>query len=447
MKKFAYIFLFLSISTSIIAQNDNEVLKVKLNESGSHYFQTTFLNQIWVRGTENNPGTTIEENPESNSFDIGLRRTRIQMYGQLTDRAFIYFQFGQNNFNAQYNSTGNRKIAPFFHDALGEYRISEKNQLKIGGGLSIISGLSRFSQPSIGTITTMDVPVFAQTTVDQIDQFSRKLSIYARGQIGHWDYRFILSDPFPISSNGQTPPALSNYANFSTKGHSLQQQAYLIYQFFDQENHTTPYMTGSYLGSKKIVNIAGGLIHQSDAMWSKNALGDTTYQQMMHWAIESFVDIPLNKTTHSALNAYLGYFNTNYGTNYLRYNGVMNPANGSNLTSNNSISGQGPSYGNAYPMFGTGHVIYTQIGYLLASKNANMSNRWMPYASASLASFDRLNGLPTNTYHWGMNYYLQGNKAKLSLDLENRPSYFVKEGEVKSGDRLNSLTLQFQLFI
>ena len=248
MKKIAYIFLFLSISTSIIAQNDNEVLKVKLNESGSHYFQTTFLNQIWVRGTENNPGTTIEGNPESNSFDIGLRRTRIQMYGQLTDRAFIYFQFGQNNFNAQYNSTGNRKIAPFFHDALGEYRISEKNQLKIGGGLSIISGLSRFSQPSIGTITTMDVPVFAQTTVDQIDQFSRKLSIYARGQIGHWDYRFILSDPFPISSNGQTPPALSNYANFSTKGHSLQQQAYLIYQFFDQENHTTPYMTGSYLG-------------------------------------------------------------------------------------------------------------------------------------------------------------------------------------------------------
>lgn len=447
MKNFAYFILFLSISNTIFGQTDNEVLKVKLNESGSHYFQTTFLNQVWVRTTENNPGTTVEGNPESSTFDIGLRRTRIQLYGQLTDRAFIYFQFGQNNFNAQYNSTGNRKIAPFFHDALGEYRVSDKNQLKIGGGLSIISGLSRFSQPSIGTITSMDVPVFAQTTVDQIDQFSRKLSVYARGQIGHWDYRFILSDPFPISSNGQTPPALSNYANFSTKGHSLQQQAYLIYQFFDHENHTTPYMTGSYLGTKKIVNIAGGFIHQSNAMWSKNAVGDTTYQQMMHWAVESFVDIPLNKARHSAINAYLGYFNTNYGTNYLRYNGAMNPANGTNLNSSNSITGQGATYGNSYPMFGTGHIIYSQIAYLLPSKTAGMSNRWMPYLASSLASYDRMNGLPVNTYNLGINYYLQGNKAKLSLDLQNRPSYFVKDGEVKSGDRLNSLTLQFQLFI
>jgi hypothetical protein len=201
------------------------------------------------------------------------------------------------------------------------------------------------------------------------------------------------------------------------------------------------------LGTKKIVNIAGGFIHQSDALWSKNALGDTTYQQMMHWAIESFVDIPLNKAKHSAINAYLGYFNTNYGTNYLRYNGAMNPANGTNLTASNSITGQGPTYGNAYPMFGTGHVIYSQIGYLLPSKNANMSNRWMPYASTSLASYDRINGLSVNMYNVGINYYLQGNKAKLSLDVQNRPSYFVKDNQVMSSNRLNSVTLQFQLFI
>jgi hypothetical protein len=372
----------------------------------------------------------------------------MQLFGQITDRTFIYFQFGQNNFNAQYNSTSNRKIAPFFHDALGEYRISDKNQLKVGGGLSIISGLSRFSQPSIGTITTMDVPVFAQTTVDQIDQFSRKLSVYARGQIGHWDYRYILSDPFPITSNGQTPPALAPVSNFALKGHNLQHQAYLIYQFFDQEAHTTPYMTGSYLGTKKIVNIAGGFIYQKDAMWNKAAASpDTTYQNMAHWAIESFVDIPLNKEKHSALNAYICYFNTNYGTNYLRYNGVMNPANGTTATSVNSISGQGPVYGNSYPMFGTGSVVYTQIGYLLPSKNATMSNRWMPYASATLASYDKLNGFSNNTFNAGINYYIQGNKSKLSLDFQNRPSFQVNQGELVKGQRLNSVTLQFQLFI
>ena len=419
---------------------DTELLKLKLNESGSRYFQITFLNQVWVRGNENNPGTLVEGVAENQSFDIGLRRTRMQMMGQITDRAFIYFQFGQNNFNAQYNSASNRKIAPFFHDALGEYRLSSANQLKIGGGLSIISGLSRFSQPSIGTITTLDVPVFAQTTVDQTDQFSRKLSIYARGQVGHFDYRLILSDPFPIMSNGQTPPALATVANFAQKGHSLQQQGYLIYQFFDHENHTTPYMTGSYLGSKKIVNIAVGGIYQANAMWAKGIQGDTTYQDMKHFAIESFVDMPINAAKHTAISAYLGYFNTNYGQNYLRYNGIMNPANGTNLTAANSITGQGPTYGNAYPMFGTGHVVYTQIGYLNAS-------RFMPYAAATIAKYDRLGNSTSSTYNFGLNYYLQGNKAKLSLDLQNRPSYEVKQGEIVSGNRLNSLTLQFQLFI
>jgi hypothetical protein len=439
MKNLCVIFLAMLGIHQAFAQ-DNEALKIKLNESGSHYFQTTFLNQIWVRSNESNPGTTIQGDPASSSFDIGLRRTRIQMFGQITDRTFIYFQFGQNNFNSMYNSNnGNRKIAPFFHDALGEYRVSDKNQLKVGGGLSIIAGLSRFSQPSIGTITTMDVPVFAQTTVDQIDQFSRKLSVYARGQVGKWDYRFILSDPFPINSNGQTPPALSRVANFSTKGHSLQQQTYIMYQFFEHETHTTPYMTGSYLGTKKIANIAVGMIHQSDALWSKTAAGDTTNHDLMHWAVEGFLDMPL--ANKSAINAYLGYFNTNYGTNYLRYNGIMNPANGTTLTASNSITGQGPTYGNAYPMFGTGHVIYGQFGYLFPSK------RWMPYASATLAQYDRMQGLSTNTYNLGINYYIQGNKSKLSLDFQNRPSYQVQSDVIKASDRLNTLTLQFQLFI
>lgn len=441
MKK---LILFLVLQAFFFAQiaaqtTDNEVLKFKLNESGSHFFQATFLNQIWVRANQSNPGTLVEGEAQAQTFDIGLRRTRMQLFGQITDRTFLYFQFGQNNFNAQYNSTGNRKIAPFFHDAMGEYRVSNKNQLKIGGGLTILSGLSRFSQPSIGTITTLDVPVFAQTTVDQTDQFSRKLTIYARGQIGHWDYRFGLSDPFPISSNGQTPPSLSSVANFTTKGHSLQQNAYVIYQFLDQESHLTPYMTGSYLGTKKIVNIAAGIINQQHAMWAKTATGDTTFQNMTHWAIESFVDLPLLGATKSAINAYLGYFNTNYGQNYLRYNGIMNPANGTNLPATRSINGQGPTYGNAYPMFGTGQVVYAQAGYL--------RGKWMPFISTTWAKYDRLNGLATSTYVFGLNYYLQGNKSKVSLELQNRPTYQVNGSDLSAGQRQNSLTLQFQLFI
>jgi len=47
----------------------------------------------------------------------------------------------------------------------------------------------------------------------------------------------------------------------------------------------------------------------------------------------------------------------------------------------------------------------------------------------------------------GVNYYLQGNKSKLSLDYQSRPSFETKNGEVISGQRLSTLTLQFQLFI
>ncbi len=171
-----------------------EELKLKLNEDGSHYIKATFMNQVWFRYADYNPGTTVLGSPTSSGFDIGLRRTRFQIYGQLTDHVTFYFQMGQNNFNFISGNGGtpdnnspyvNRKAQFFIHDALADYRIKKGSDLLyIGGGLTIANGLSRFSQPSISTIMSMDVPVFAQATVDQTDEFSRKLSLYARGQIG-----------------------------------------------------------------------------------------------------------------------------------------------------------------------------------------------------------------------------------------------------------------------
>lgn len=441
--------VFLSAFTSFAnaqTKPEKDALKINLNEDGSHYFQFTILNQTWLRFNQSNPGTTVQGKEKSNTFDIGLRRTRFQIFGQITDKVFVYFQFGQNNFNSQYNTGANRKQAAFFHDALAEYKVSKGNEFKLGGGLTIANGLSRFSQPSIGTILTMDVPVFAQTTVDQIDEFSRKLSVYARGQVGKLDYRVVLSDPFPIASAGTALPALSpTVANYAQRGHQLQPQGYFIYQFFDHESHITPYMTGTYLGKKKIFNIAVGGIMQKEAMWKAGTVGDTVYQDLKLFAIESFLDMPLNKEKQTAISAYAGYFNTDYGTNYLRYNGIMNTANGSNLNAGNSITGQGPSFGNSYPMFGTGHVIYSQIGYLLpAFKKGN--TRLLPYASFQSAKYDRLEGLSTNVFNVGLNCMLKEHKSKFTLDWQNRPTYAVNAGEVVKGDRLNSVVLQYQVF-
>lgn len=260
---------FLCASYNLLAQEKakeiNE-LRFDLNSEGNHYLKATFLNQIWFRFDQSNPGTRVLNESAPHTFDIGLRRTRFQFYGQLTDRVFFYFQFGQNNFNFLSQNAGNRKVRAFFHDAIGEYRISKGSEkLILGGGLTITNSLSRFSQPAIGSIATLDVPIFAQATVDQTDEFSRKLIMYARGQLGKLDYRIVLSDPFPITTNGQPLPALSNNATFSQRGHHKQYQGLFVYNIFDKEGHVTPYMTGTYLGKKRVLNLEAGFITQSKA--------------------------------------------------------------------------------------------------------------------------------------------------------------------------------------
>jgi len=450
MKNFLFVVAFGLLAGSLWSQSspEKDALKFNLNESGSHYFQATFLNQTWLRYNESNPGTLVQGQSQDQTFDIGLRRTRIQMFGQITDKAFLYFQFGQNNFNSQFNTGSNRKLAAFFHDALCEFKVGQGNALKLGGGLTIANGLSRFSQPSIGTIMTMDVPVGLQITVDQTDEFSRKLSVYARGQVGKLDYRLVLSDPFPINSNGQALPALSSsVANFSQVGRHKQAQGYLVWQFFEHEGHNTPYMTGTYLGKKKIFNIAVGGMFQKNAMWLRGAAGDTIYQDMKHFAVESYLDMPLSKEKGTAISAYVGFTNADFGTSYLRYNGIMNPANGSSLAAQNSINGQGPTFGNSFPMFGTGKLIYAQLGFLLPNKLLNGHGQLMPYASTTLADYDRLGPLPTNVYNAGINWLLNGHKAKISLDWQNRPTYDVTPSQITLGERKNTLTLQYQIFI
>ena len=420
-------------------------MKFSLNDVGSHYLKWTFLNQVWLRYNDSNPGTTVLGEPASSTFDIGLRRTRIQFYGQLTDHVFFYTQFGQNNFNflagQNSNNSGNRKFQAFFHDALGEFKAwKNRDKLKIGAGLTITNGLSRFSQPSVSTIMTMDVPVFAQATVDQTDEFSRKLSVYTRGQLGKFDYRLAISDPFPVTSNG-TPsdPTPGPNANFAQRGHHKQYQGFFQYNFFEKEPHTTPYMTGTYLGKRKIFNIEAGFITQNNAMWSSPDGGTSIdYHDMKLWSVALFYDAPLNSERGTAISAYAGYFDLDYGPNYLRYNGSMNPANG-------ITNGPGPgSQGNAFPMFGTGEVIYAQAGYLLQQKLLGDGGTLMPYASVMIGNFDHLNK-QMDVYNLGVNWLLKGHSSKLTLDFQSRPVYSLQNDIITRTTRRGQVVLQFQV--
>jgi len=427
---------------------DKTELKYSLNQSGSHFFKVTFLNQAWFRYNQSNPGTTVIQEPKASTFDIGLRRTRMQMFGQLSDHVFVYFQFGLNNFNYlnggfSSNSSSNRKVQAFFHDAVGEYLVwKNKDYLKIGGGLTIVNGLSRFSSPSVSSIMSMDVPLFAQATVDQTDEFSRKLSLYARGQVGHLDYRIALSDPFPIQTNGAAVPTYGPNSIFALKGHHKQFQGFFMWQFFDKESHQAPgYNTGTYLGTRKVLNLEAGFITQKNAMVRVDAPGDTVYQNMNLWSVASFLDMPLNRETGTAINAYLGYFHTDYGKNYLRFNGTMNPASG--LASGYPAGTQG----NAYPMFGTGNVVYGQFGYLMKRNLLGAGNgTFMPYLQAQIANYQRLTQT-LGVYTIGLNYLIRGHNSKITLDYQNRPYYETAGSQYAPAGRRGQLTLQYQIFI
>ena len=437
-----YIFLMIAVSSAWAQTTPIEEMKVKLNEDGSHYLKATFSNQIWLRYNQSNPGTLVQGESANETVDIGLRRTRIQFFGQITDHVFFYTQFGQNNFNFLSQNAGNRKLQAFFHDALGEYKVWKGNdRLKFGGGLTITNGLSRFSQPSVSTIMTMDVPVFAQATVDQTDEFSRKLSVYARGQLGKFDYRLVLSDPFPINTNGQTPPAINPSATFSQVGHHKQYQGFFAYNFFDKESHITPYMTGTYLGKKKVFNLEAGFISQSKATWTRETpAADTVYYAMNLWSVALFYDAPLNAEKGTALSAYAGYFDYDFGPGYLRYNGSMNPANG---IQNGPFAA---SQGNAFPMFGTGSIVYAQLGYLLKKDLLGEGNgTLMLFASLMSADFDRLKDR-MNVIDVGVNWLIKGHNAKLTLDYQSRPVYSSQAGDLVKTANKSQVVLQYQVF-
>lgn len=415
-------------------------LKYNLSTNGSKYVKFTFLNQIWARWNESNPGTTVNGDPKDNTFDIGLRRTRMQLFGQVSDHVFFYMQFGMNNFNFLAQNSGNRKLQAFFHDALGEYKVFKGHDwLKVGGGLTITNGLSRFSQPSIGTIMTTDVPVFLQATVDQTDEFARRLAIYARGQVGKLDYRIAVADPFPIQTNGGGTPAITKDAQFTPFGHTHQYSGMLIYNILDKEPHTTPYMAGTYLGDKKILNIEAGAIYQPDATWYQSGT-DTAFDNMTLWGAAVFADMPI-KNNKYAINAYLGYFATDYGHNYTRNVGQMNPANGT--TSTTLFNGGG----NAYPMFGTGNSIYAQAGIRLPKELFGDNGTLMPYASYRMGNFDKLKD-PVNIIEAGVNWLITNHQSKLSLNYQLRPIFNTQtNGDITHTANANCVFVQYQVSI
>lgn len=406
-----------------------------LNSNGSQYVQLTFLNQTWVRYTENNPGTLIDGRPHSEVFDIGLRRTRLQLFGQIGKRTFFYTQFGQNNLT--YRSP--RKQGLFFHDALGEFQLIKKH-LSIGAGLTGWSGLSRYASPSIGSILTLDAPLYQQATNDITDQFIRKYSIYAKGKLSKLDYRIALSTPMSVWQSSVSIPSISSTATFSNRPAKPQTQAYFMYQFLDQESNKTPYNTGSYLGQKRIFNVGLGTIYQPDAMWWLED-GNTITSALRLIALDVFYDAPVNRVNHTALTLYACYNLNDFGPNYIRNVGVMNPS--ASAIPGRSLNGPG----NAFPMIGTGNTTYIQMGYLLKTGLFGELGTLQPFAATQTSQFEAINKRST-MYELGVNWLMDSHNSKLSVEYQSRPVYKGRSnGKWDQIERKGMWVMQYQVAI
>ncbi|MFN8414936.1 MAG: hypothetical protein U0U66_01250 [Cytophagaceae bacterium] len=431
-------------------------VKLKLNDDGSRFLQFTGLVQTWARYTDLNPGTTINGFSESNTFDVGIRRARFQMIGQLSDKVFFYSQVGMNSFSY----LSERKYGFFIHDIIGEYQVCKK--LSIGAGLNSWVGPLRFSSPSVGTIMGMDLPIFQQTTNDINDQFVRRLGIYGKGKIGKLDYRVSITKPFIVNYNKAIPipgsqgsvPLLGALANdvstFSIKNPNPQFNGYFMYQMKDQESDKTPYNVGSYLGAKEIFNIGFGAQYQKDAVWHKelnSSTGniDTISTAYATTGVDVFYEKPLNKTKGNLIHVYASWLYSNYGKNYIRNFAPMNPADGGSA-GYNGISPYNSGGGAAFPMNGTGNTFFIQAGYKFKKDLLGNCGTLMPYTMLQYSKFDALNAAVV-VYDLGINWLHMGHNSKLSLNYQNRP-YLIQTSitePVKVDARKGMWVLQYQV--
>lgn len=427
---------------------------LKLDEKGAKFIRLITWHQLWVSHTANNPGTLdVNGNIQQSATDISIRRSRFLIQAQVSPRFMIISHWGINNqsfINGGSAGTlgtgssaagqGGKRPQMYIHDAWTEYAI-KPGKLHLGTGLHYWNGVSRMSNHSTLNFMTLDAPVFNWYNIETTDQFARQLGIYAKGQLGRFDYRMSVNKPFAFGSalSAVSSAIATNVINehWSTAG-------YFNYMFWDKESDVLPYCVGTYLGAKKVLNIGAGWYSHKGATANKtSATAAVKEYTQKNFGLDFYMDMPLNKKKGTALSAYSVFYYSDYGPNYLRNIGILNlHSSTQTVAANPDASWAGG--GNVQPTIGTGNIWYTQLGYLLPKlKNGTA---FMPFATFTYKNFDRIGKASAQT-DLGMNYFISGHNAKLTLQYSTRPVYkTVNSNPVRNGSK-GELVLQTQIFL
>lgn len=450
--------------------------KINFNDAGTNYARINFVSQMWVMDNQNNPGSTAFGSAAPMGYMVGLRRTRLTLSSQVTDKVFIFGQIGSDGISTL--STG-RSLPLQFLDMTVDYKILGK-WLTLGAGLHGWDGLGRWSNPSVPTVMGLDMPLYQQATVNITDNTVRMPGVYAKGFLGKLDYRVSASIPYPTTTNtliAQSATVTAANANpqwnastFAGNQVQPQLQGYFRYQFFDMESNLSPGTIGSYLGKKSVFNIGAGVRYQQNAMWhadynqGANTAGtqtltikDTARTNMLLWQVEMFYDCPINKDKGTAITAYASYSYFDFGQNYLRNANPLNPATGAygnpaNGSLTNPTGGFNPALssfnggGNQFPMIGTGATYFGQVGYLM--KKFKDGTQFQPYAMYQYSAWQGLKD-PVILWNLGVNYLIKGHNSKVSLDYQSRPIFNYSTADNQLHDiksaRRGMIVLQYQI--
>ncbi|MGL1889447.1 MAG: hypothetical protein OCD76_23230 [Reichenbachiella sp.] len=422
---FITLLLLAQANNLLLAQDKNAKPELVLPSKNKIKFFASA--QMWLRHTDLNPGSTIQGTSKNYVTDISIRRFRMGAAGYVTDNLYVKFQLGLNNLNPLASSSDLRIL-----DIEAFYTVNK--YFTVGGGKTGYVGLSRYAGPASGATLGFDLPFFAMTTVGITDDILRRPSLAIKGDLGKLNYLVVAAKQLKNTRYA----ALSEDATFQPMTFQEPQfSAYLKYQFFDKDKNTSAFLAGTYLGTRKILNVGVGFEYQKNAL--KGLQGtDTVGYDIMHFAADVFLDMPLDASNKKSVTFYGGYFNYNFGDNYIRNVGV-------NGTADGVVNGSFNGAGNAFPANGTGEIYYTQGGFRQVINEKG--HAIMPYASMQLAVFDKLDDSMI-MYDLGFSYLFNGHKNKLTLGVQNRPIFDSNSNsEIKSVDRKNMYVLQYQIKI
>jgi hypothetical protein len=358
--------------------------KIKFDESGKKYVRLISWAQAQVNFNE-----FPAANQNQTSFN--LRRARILMSSQGTDKFLILSHFGLNSLNANNMDPLGKGDASqlFMHDLWAQYSVT-KNHV-IGSGLHYFNGISRLNNQSTLNMMTLDNNRESWSTIGLTDQFARHLGVFGKGKFGRLQYRVAINDAVTNGLDTRTPDSTGTavYAGKKLLGSETAGFAYAGYfefNFLDQESNFLPYKVGTYLGTKKVFNIGAGFFAHPNGSVSSDSTGTLTGNDVTLFAADAFFEMPLGNK-NAAITAYATFQVNDYGNDY------------------------------RYSAYGTGNMVYGHVGYLIP--RVKDKTRFQPYVSYGSSTYDATPD-SKDLLGAGINAYMSGHNSKLTLEYKKQ---------------------------